>query len=157
MTPADIEVARSFVACPGWAWMAGMRTLPGSLANRPAVVLAVDADGMPQELACPPSDAHRHEVMSCYGTPSWGADAWSRALPDVTDPGTLGCITEVVRRAWAAQHVSVGWFSYGVGKGGRFDLEVVDIEAGQMLYAHGPTPAAALLAALQAAPVKETP
>lgn len=92
MTPDPLTLAQRLVVCPRFRWMEGMLTIPGTLGNRAARVLAVDDRGIPVEWALPPSDAHRHEIHSGYGTPGWCEDAWWLALPDLTDPATLGCV-----------------------------------------------------------------
>lgn len=139
------ELARRAIACKGWRWMAGMRTLGGTVHTRPVVVLVADDNSMPVEWAAPPSDAHRHEVMSAYGNPGWRDDQWERALPDLTDPATLGCLLALVREAWDIPEM-----------GTRGHNEVCD----EWVVAHcgGPITmpitieAAALVAALEGAP-----
>jgi hypothetical protein len=67
---------------------------------------------------------------------------FKNALPDLTDPATVGCLLALVREAWgdsAAHAVPDGdWHIYG-------DMPETE-------YAIGDTEAEALVAALEAAP-----
>lgn len=71
-------------------------------------------------------------------------DDWEAALPDLTDPATLGCLLALVREAHSDPNASVyhvdGW--WWVSLRGR------PVE----LYPEGATEAEALVAALEAAP-----
>lgn len=65
------------VACKGWWWLGGMRSLPGTL----------------EQWACRVSD-NDDKANARDGWTSRGA------LPDIDDPATLGCMRELVRVAW---------------------------------------------------------
>ena len=76
-------------------------------------------------------------------------DAWgsSTAVPDLTDPATLGCVLALVREAWgdSEMHMTLGakgwvWLT---GESRVYDV-VMPINAGE-------TEAEALVAALEAA------
>jgi hypothetical protein len=110
---AELEtLARRAVACKHWRWMPGMRWSTQDDAAR--------------------LDDYQPEYM---GRPS-------DALPDLTDPATLGCLLALVREAWGDPCMYLapadGWY---VGKGGRDSMP-----------GEGPTEASALVAALEAAP-----
>jgi hypothetical protein len=99
----EIEnIARRAVACKHWRWMPGMRWRTQDDAAR------LD-DYQPEYMGGRPSDA----------------------LPDLTDPATIGCLLALVREAWGLPI----WV-----RTGALVLERVEIEA------------AALVAALEAAP-----
>jgi hypothetical protein len=84
MTDEQIALARRVVACKGWRWLPGTRT----------------------------TDAMRviHDETAFPGRPcairegSWVDTSPPRplgdALPDLTDPATLGCLLALVREAW---------------------------------------------------------
>ena len=65
------------------------------------------------------------------------------AWPDLTDPATMGCLLALVREAWGSPHAYVGhsneWETAFSCKVGAWEFE-------------GTTEAAALVAALEAAP-----
>ena len=117
------DLAKRAVACEGWRWMPGMLPLDGTgFSNR---ILRVRDDGMPID----------------------GHGALPDALPDLTDPCTVGGLLALVRVAWGDEHLHVGrriagwgvWTSAStplpqcVGKG---DTEagalVVALEAGSL-------------------------
>lgn len=68
------------------------------------------------------------------------------ALPDLTDPATLGCLLALVREAWSEPLLSVAW------AGGRWHLvrRVWGVEA--LKWIDTATEAEALVATLEAAP-----
>lgn len=78
------DLAKRAVACKGWRWMPGMLTLPFHEDNERALAVCH-----------PPWRVTRAGVAGPYADdPTWGA------LPDLTDPATLGCMLELVREAW---------------------------------------------------------
>lgn len=112
---ADLEVlARRAVACRHWRWMPGMRWV------------------LPDE-----SESGRLD--------DWQPEGMARpagALPDLTDPATLGCLLALVREAWGAPDLHArregdGWRVW---------------ESEWRSCAYGRTEAAALVSALEAAP-----
>jgi hypothetical protein len=85
----------------------------------------------------PATGIHTHTRLTAPGNP-WNVDAW----PDLTDPATLGCLLALVREAWGdpsmhcAPDLESGWWTlWGIKHDER-----------------APTEAAALVAALEAAP-----
>jgi len=70
MTADMLDLARRAVACKGWRWMPGMRWRTEDDRGR------LD-DFQPEYMGRPPD-----------------------ALPDLTDPATLGCLLALVREAW---------------------------------------------------------
>jgi len=79
VTEEQIALARRAVACKGWRWMPGMADHFGRR------VMQV----YPDELGFRWS----HLLKNCVVR---DADA----LPDLTDPATLGCLLALVREAW---------------------------------------------------------
>lgn len=93
MNDEMIALARRAVACKGWRWMSGMRT----------------------------TDALRviHDEALFPGRPCVIREGgWVEprplqdALPDLTDPATLGCLLALVREAWGMPTgITVGYSS----------------------------------------------
>lgn len=84
-------LARRAVACRHWRWMPGMRA-----DIRLARVVAVDEDGR----ACASKEGKAMFVdPEDYVYSVWLAAEWlddmGDALPDLTDPATLGCLLEI--------------------------------------------------------------
>lgn len=74
---AKTALARRAVACPGWRWMRGMTD------DRGDTVI----------------DNEHGDVTVCSAMHGRVAQA-SRALPDLDDAATLGCLLALVREAW---------------------------------------------------------
>lgn len=107
-----IELGKRAVACKSWRWMPGMRWRTEDDRGR------LD-DFQPEYMGRPPD-----------------------ALPDLTDPATLGCLLALVREAWGPDHIleTRQFRTFGevyVGEG--------------RCFVH-PTLAEALVAALEVAP-----
>lgn len=125
MTPPTPDLARRAVACRGWRWMPGMRYRLS-----------------PRHPWC------RYEPV----TESPPSARSALAVPDLSDPATLGCMLARVREAWGAPYAqasprltgnptrATGWVAY-----------LNDDEADRRF--RGETEAEALVAALEAAPV----
>ena len=119
MTEEQIALAKRAVACKGWRWMRGMSN------DRGQTIDCVDL------------------IQAKAYCGEWDADI--TALPDLTDPATLGCLLALVREAMSAETLYVrptktGWtVMMGSGKG-----------LGKV--SDGTIEAAALVAALEAAP-----
>jgi hypothetical protein len=107
-----IELGRRAVACKGWRWMPGMRWWTEDDRGR------LD-DFQPEYMGRPPG-----------------------ALPDLTDPATLGCLLALVREAWEPYGTSVSTHRYD---GGEWSIRTLPLPM-------FPTEAEALVAALEAAP-----
>lgn len=125
MTPDLEALARRAIACKGWRWMAGMRLLDGDL------VIAVSGDGLP--IAASPA------VL--FGVPP---TARKDALPDLSDPATLGCLLALVREAHGSPLLRVEGFPDG--------WRAVRTDRAPYVVGLGHSEAAALVAALEAAP-----
>ena len=95
-----------------------------------------------------------HDVYDEDGDPIGAQsppDSRGKVLPDFTDPATLGCLLALVREAWNDPTVSVSWDAYHGHW--RVDRDGGDeSEHWTVVIATGPTEAAALVAALEAAP-----
>ena len=132
MNDEQIALARHAVACDHWRWMPGIRLECGD------ILLWSD-------------DHHWH----CAGGQNWTRWRHERigqadrgSLPDLTDPGTLGCLLALVREAWGDPdaHPALGAAGWVLMSG---ESRVADV-----VYPSpaGRTEAEALVAALEAAP-----
>lgn len=121
MIPELEALARRAVACKGWRWMNGM------LAETPLCTERVNYGGLPD---------YRSGVTH---------DVPPDALPDLTDPATVGCLLALVREAWgrpvAHTRFSRSRNCWEVSLNHTLDRGLC-----------GPTEASALVAALEAAP-----
>jgi len=89
MTDEHIALARRAVACKGWRWMRGMSNDRGQ---------TIDCVDLIQRKAY------------CG---EWDADM--TALPDLTEPATLGCLLALVREAHKDECACVFPIDYGPG------------------------------------------
>lgn len=124
MTEEQITLARRAVACRRWRWMSGMRWL------------AEDDRGR--------LDHYQPDYM---GRPL-------NALPDLTDPATLGCLLALVREAWGCAVITEP--HYDCDNEARLGPNVIGwraVETERWMTAGDGTPEAeALVVALEAAP-----
>jgi hypothetical protein len=116
-------LAQRAVACKGWRWMPGMRwCMPGPMRGR-----MVGDD--PSALLL--------------------ATGW----PDLTDPATMGCLLALVREAWGIPDLYVAPVEYvGPGPAPAWRAWAVEGPDLHVYTTGGMTEAAALVAALEAAP-----
>lgn len=112
MTEEMVALARRAVACKAWRWMPGMRWWTDDDRGR--------------------LDDFQPEYM---GRPT-------HALPDLTDPATLGCLLALVREAWGEDT----WVQH------EDEWTCWVVLNGQLDHHVGATEAEALVAALEAAP-----
>lgn len=135
MTPEFEALARRAVACKGWRWMAGMlavrvgTSLGGTLGRGHRVVRGATPD-------------RALSVIRCDGD-AFRADSVDFA-PDFADPATLGCLLALVREAHGSPLLRVEGFPDG--------WRTVRSDRAPYIVGLGPTEAAALVAALEAAP-----
>jgi len=131
------QLARRAVACATWRWMPGMLCL-------------TDEDGYAARVLHVGLNASTSETADAYS----GGGIITRgclkddSLPDLEDPATLGCLLVLVREAWgdpcictAVDNTSAGWWVDGW-----------TAACSQVPSDLHPTEAAALVAALEAAP-----
>jgi hypothetical protein len=121
-----IELAKRAVACKGWRWIAGMKAIR-------------------HEEHCTSWFRIEETLRRLTGD-------WASALPDLTDPATLGCLLALVREAWGDHATS---FANKYEKP-TWVWCVYDGRASSDDYGHeiakGSTEAEALVAALENAP-----
>jgi len=119
MQPEQEQIASRAVACRGWRWSPGMRAV--GRRTLPTAWFRVE------------------EVVSSL------TGEWANALPDLTDPATLGCLLALVREAWGQDDMGASRYKEG------WCVEFTPQE-GQHHAFYGATEAEALVAALEAAP-----
>jgi len=134
VTPEMIDLAHRAVACKGWRWMPGMLDLFGRR------VMCVWPDDLGIKWSHIPDNCVVRD-----------ADA----LPDLTDPATLGCLLALVREAWSAPRALVRLSANGTSFH-VFDVDRVTMGGNWAAFLCGDrglqTEAGALVAALEAAP-----
>lgn len=144
------ELGRRAVACKGWRWMAGMRVVSAGRWR-------VNSGGEGVVMRTRDGWATVYEELFEVVAECWGAAIRGELLPDLRDPATLGCMLALVRRAW--EDDSELW-------GGRVEVHqdhrtvftaVIAYHEGvslahRALARSGRNEAAALVAALEAAP-----
>ena len=127
----DHDLTHRAVACPGWRWMDGMAFLSRYWDGAPSNVL-------------------RHcRVAIPRATPSGAGVALlppPDALPDFSDPATLGCLLALVREARGDLAIHVRMSEDGT----------VEVYSGERYLCHQHGEAEALVATLEAAP-RRTP
>jgi len=116
MTEEQIALARRAVACKSWRWMRGMSN------DRGQTIDCVDL------------------ISGKAYCGEWDTDM--TALPDLTDPATLGCLLALVREAFGSTTVFALWSA---------DRQSWIVKYGRALV-EAKTEAEALVAALEAAP-----
>jgi hypothetical protein len=129
MTPELEALARRAVACPRWRWMPGMVDTLGNRAND---------DGWPSYSTIDYGQTDVVEVVAWKVRPPRGA------IPDLTDPATLGCLLALVREALGDPEVFARREIGGLGW--------VVIRSNSVRLIRGETEADALVATLEAAP-----
>ena len=137
MTDEMCALAKRVVKCKAWRWMPGMRDSSGVRVSRGVAETPEDAfypggirDG---DWRVRPDNA----VVTVD------------ALPDLTDPATLGCLLALVRESWDDGRLGLCALR---GLDGEWRWVVVRQELMAPSCGSGPTEPHALVAALEAAP-----
>lgn len=136
---ADLSLARRATACRAWRWTPGMRVLDGVGGAARIIVERDDGSGA-------------LGIEEHVGGPVPLDAAKGRALPDLDDPATLGCLLALVREAWCHERLWVEWVDdiddggWSIGWLGRLPIRACPPTAPCS------TESEALVAALEAAP-----
>ena len=143
MTPADLDLARRAVACAGWRWLGGVcweAVGDCPLCHGAGGFRWREADGSESGEACPCSGRLDYRLAVSDAQNMVGA------LPDLTDPATLGCLLALVREAHGDPLIHVLPCTHG----GVTEWRAWTDSAADPYWC-GPTEAAALVAGLEAA------
>jgi hypothetical protein len=149
---AKRELAKRAVACRGWRWLPGMRTLPDHLGR-----IWRTANGVPYGIRRSQALALMADGKGTNPSPSrrdWRFEppAQRDLLPDFSDPATLGCLLALVRAVWSDPDAYAcnldgydghAWVCVAAGDPARFPYGVG--------HHHGETEAEALVCALESA------
>lgn len=131
---ADLDLGRRAILA-GWRWMPGMLALP----------FHEDDDRSAPQCYPPWRVLERGVAGPWAADPTWGA------LPDFDDAATRGRLLELVREAWGPLAACAPSIVRPPGGAREVVWRVGNCER---LIAEGPNEAAALVAALEAAPVR---
>jgi hypothetical protein len=135
MTPEIEALARRAVACPRWRWM------PGMLDQHDRRVLDTNTG---RNLGFPVwwTDAIGCDCHEVYEDPDKARSEWADALPNLTDPATLGCLLALVRRAYNDPFTHVEyelgeWIVWATpeGRRGKYSMSVRKTEAEALVRA----------------------
>ena len=141
---ADLDLARRAVACPGWAWRPGMLTTSGL---RIVTVLHAPTHGLLYLVARVEAAGGERTDAGLPGRAWWTKEKLEGGpwLPDLDDAATKGAVLGLVRAAWGDPGI-------GTAQRGDGGWRTTTGAAGPgLLLTTGPTEAAALVAALEAA------
>jgi len=98
MTPAQLDTARALVASPHWRWMPGMIV---SWEHKPMQVGVWDWS--PRVARLVDSDSGWLPIATVRAVDQIPPDA----LPDLTDPATVGCLAHLARELWSPEIVYI--------------------------------------------------
>lgn len=131
------ELSKRAVACKGWRWMPGMAYWSGGIAYRIAYRCRESGTWV------------AFEIDSVGGGDRQYGMTLQHALPDLNDPATLGCLLALVREAWGDHLLHVE--PYHCAEWHVWPAPGMENDRDTAIW-HGETEAAALVAALEAAP-----
>lgn len=141
---SDLDLARRALACPRWRWMEGMREATGCRAG------LISQDGMVEASTHRSGNDQPRAVVHVVDV-GGSNNGWARALPDLDDPATIGCLLALVREAWSRPFLCAlytldgHWYVHDMGA--SFSPHLLALEG-----IEAPSEAAALVAALESAP-----
>jgi len=87
------DLAKRAIACKGWRWMPGMR---GHDRGKTFVVISAARDSYTVRFDLPVKQPRRRRPLDLWRFERSGGPP---ALPDLTDPATLGCFLALVAQA----------------------------------------------------------
>lgn len=143
MDGSTIELARRAVACKAWRWMLGMGVLEGAYGYAPARLCWYDS-----------KHDKWHAATHDGAWLRYNTNAQAMLIPDLTDPATIGCVLDLLRRAWeprlpTAWSIHVRPVAQTLERPAGWELAGLDVGGGGWIYE---SEAAALVDALEGAP-----